>query len=62
IISPIKADLFVFLTSSFFMIISLILFVVFMESERKFSWKEGIAMILFYVLFIIVEMNLKGMI
>lgn len=58
-IYPITAGLFLFLTSSAFMIILCFLFAVFFESAGGLSWKEGVVLLLMYVLFLLVELNLK---
>lgn len=60
LITPITANLFLFLTSSFFMIIVCFLFAVFLESGKGITWKEGLVLLFMYVLFLIVELNLKS--
>ncbi len=60
LIHPITADFFLFLTSAVFMIIVCFLFATFVESGKELSWHEGIGLIMFYVLFLIVELSLKG--
>jgi len=60
LIYPIKAEIFFFSTSAFFMILIAFLFLVFVSSGDEFDWREGLAMILLYVFFLIVELNLKG--
>jgi len=60
LIYPITATAFLFFTSSAFMIILCFLFAVFLESSGGLSWKEGIVLLLMYVLFLIVELNLKA--
>ncbi|MBI4016911.1 MAG: sodium:calcium antiporter [Candidatus Aenigmarchaeota archaeon] len=57
VIQPIAADYLLFMTSSLFMIFVCFLFATFVESGRKLSWKEGIALIFVYVLFLLVELN-----
>ena len=59
LIQPIAADYFLFMTSSLFMIFVCFLFATFVETGRKLSWKEGIALILAYVLFLLVELNIN---
>lgn len=60
LIYPITANFFLFLTSAFFMILVTFLFATFTESGSRLYWKEGVAMVLLYVFFLIVELNLKG--
>lgn len=60
IIYPITADIVLFFTSAIFMIVTVFLLITFIESENKLTWKEGVSLILFYVLFIIIELNIKG--
>ncbi len=62
IITPITANFLLYLTSAIFMIVIVFLFIVFLDSDRKLSWKEGIALILFYVLFLIIELNIPNFI
>jgi len=62
LINPIQANFLIFITSSFFMIVMAFLFLVFIDSNDEITWKEGMALIMFYVLFLIIELNLKGFI
>lgn len=59
IISPIYANFFLFLTSSVFMIIVCFMFAVFLESGDGISWKEGLVLLMMYVLFLLVSLNLQ---
>lgn len=59
LIYPISANFLLFLTSSVFMLIVAFLFSTFVESGNKLYWKEGIAMILLYIFFIIIEFYIK---
>lgn len=59
IIAPITANFFLFLTSSVFMIVVCFMFAVFLESGRGIHWKEGLVLLLMYVLFLLVEFTLK---
>jgi cation:H+ antiporter len=59
LIHPIVNTFFPFLISSLFLIVIAFIFVSFSESDRTITWLEGTALILFYVLFIIVEFTLK---
>jgi cation:H+ antiporter len=58
-IYPIKADFLLFFTSAMFMILVAFLFITFIESSRKLTWKEGISMILLYSFFIMIEFYIK---
>lgn len=60
LIHPIQADFKLFLSSGIFMIIISFLFATFTESENKLSIKEGIALILFYVFFIMIEFYISS--
>ncbi|MBI2129568.1 sodium:calcium antiporter [Candidatus Woesearchaeota archaeon] len=59
LIYPISANFLLFLTSSVFMLIVAFLFSTFVESGNKLYWKEGIALILLYMFFIIIEFYIK---
>jgi len=59
IIYPINADPIIFMTSAFFLVVVSFLFMTFVEAERHILWQEGIALILLYILFMIVELNLR---
>jgi cation:H+ antiporter len=59
IIHPIEAGFLIFLTSMMFMVMSAFLFTTFVESERNLRLKEGVALILLYVIFLIVEFNVQ---
>lgn len=58
-IQPIVNSFFIFLTSAMFMIAITFLFATFIASGTKLSWREGISLIIFYVLFVIIELNLE---
>jgi len=58
-ICPITANFFLFLTSAVFMILATILFAAFIRSGEKFTYLEGIALIIVYILFILVELNIQ---
>jgi cation:H+ antiporter len=60
LIYPISANFLFFLSSAMFMIILCFLFMTFVESKERLDWREGIALIMFYTLFLIVELNLRG--
>jgi cation:H+ antiporter len=59
LIHPITAHFMSFLVSGAFMIVVCFLFATFVESGSKLYWKEGIAMVLLYILFIIVQFYIK---
>ena len=61
IIMPITANITIFLTSIGFMILAAFLFTSFVESGNKIYWKEGVAMIIIYVLFVMIEMYIQGL-
>lgn len=55
VITPISVNTLIYLTSSLFMLFSAFIFFTFAESANRITWKEGIALLLLYVLFVIVE-------
>lgn len=59
LIHPITNSFFIFITSAVFMIAITFLFATFIASGNRLTWREGISLILFYVLFIIVELELE---
>lgn len=59
LISPIKADFTSFLTSSMFLILGAGLFVIFTKTGKYLDKREGIWLILIYVIFVIVEFFLR---
>jgi len=61
LIFPITAELLLFFTSGIFMLLITFLFATFVESGNRLYIKEGIALIFFYVFFIIIEFYVKGM-
>jgi len=52
LISPIQADFSSFIVSSVFIVISLLTFLVFARTGKEISRKEGIVLLMFYILFI----------
>lgn len=58
VIQPITANFLIYLTSAVFMITITLLFVVFLDTGRELSWKEGMVLVLFYVLFLLIELNI----
>lgn len=49
----------IFFSSAAFMVLIAFIFMTFAESERGFSWNEGISLILLYVFFMIIEFYIK---
>ncbi|MBI4440714.1 sodium:calcium antiporter [Candidatus Woesearchaeota archaeon] len=62
IINPITANYNLFLVSAVFMIVAVFLFATFLESGWGFTVHEGIAMILLYILFVVIELTMKRVI
>jgi len=60
LISPINVGFTFALTSAFYMIIAAFLFLTFVHSERKVNWQEGIALILLYIFFVIMQFVMRG--
>lgn len=48
-----------FITGAVFMILALLLFNLFIRTKNKLSWKEGLLLILFYVVFVLVSISLS---
>ncbi|MCK5026776.1 MAG: sodium:calcium antiporter [Nanoarchaeota archaeon] len=61
LIFPITSEFLLFFTSGIFMLLVTFLFATFVESGNRLYIKEGIALIFFYVFFIIIEFYVKGM-
>lgn len=59
LIHPIQAEYILFLTSAFFMIIVAFLFMTFVTVEKHILIQEGVALVILYVLFIIIELNIR---
>lgn len=59
LIHPISAAFSQFITSATMMMVLLFLFNTYVASGRRLSWREGISLILFYVLFVMVEINVE---
>ncbi len=49
----------IFLSSAAFVVIIAFIFMTFAESERGFSWNEGLSLILLYIFFMIIEFYIK---
>lgn len=60
IIHPIQAAISIFLTSWIFMLVVGFLFMTFVEGNYKLSWREGVALIMMYSLFILIEFYVKS--
>jgi len=61
IIHPISANFLLFITSATFMVVFSFLFMTFVESEKKITVHEGIALIMVYILFVVVMFNMQFM-
>jgi len=57
--TPLQPNMFLFLISSFFMVVVAFLFTTFVEVEKHILWQEGVALIMLYVLFVIVVLNIR---
>ena len=62
IITPIESGKILFLTASGFMIVATVLFATFIDASNRLTKIEGISLILFYVLFVLVEFTIKGVV
>ncbi|TKJ17115.1 hypothetical protein CEE44_01095 [Candidatus Woesearchaeota archaeon B3_Woes] len=61
LIFPITTNLVIFFTSISFMILASFLFMIFIEAGKKIYWKEGVILIIIYVLFIMVQSYIKNL-
>jgi cation:H+ antiporter len=61
IITPIVFNFSLFLISSAFMIFALFIFMTFIRSGSVITWREGVALLMLYVLFIIVQFYIQGL-
>ncbi|MBI4151040.1 sodium:calcium antiporter [Candidatus Woesearchaeota archaeon] len=59
LITPITTSLMLFFTSAVFLLFLVILFATMASRKSGFTWEEGIVLILFYVLFLIIELNVQ---
>ena len=59
IIHPIKTEFASFLISSIFLVLAGLLFIFFIKSGKKLTIKKGICLIIFYLIFVIVEILFK---
>src|SRR3989338_3337593 len=62
LIYPITANFFLFLSSAVFMVVTAFIFMTFIESGQGLTTTEGIALIFLYILFIIIELSLAGVV
>jgi len=60
VIYPITADFLLFFSSAFLMLIIAFIFATFVESGKRLYLKEGIALLLLYSFFIIIEFYIKS--
>jgi cation:H+ antiporter len=59
ILSPFTIENYkLFIVSAIFLIAALILFTCLVRTKKALSWKEGIVLIMFYILFLIVELSI----
>jgi cation:H+ antiporter len=56
---PLEPNLLLFLTSNFFMVVVAFLFATFVDVEKHILWQEGVALIMLYILFVIVILNIR---
>lgn len=56
---PVQPNFLIFLMSSFFMVVVAFLFTTFVEVEKHILWQEGVALILLYVFFVIIMLNIR---
>lgn len=60
IIHPIDASFLLYLTSWLYMLLVGFLFFTFVEGKDSLTWREGVAMVLLYSFFILIEFYIKG--
>jgi cation:H+ antiporter len=60
LICPITNSFALFITSAAFLIAITFLFATFTASGEKLTWREGVSLIMFYVVFVIVELSLQN--
>jgi cation:H+ antiporter len=59
LIQPITDSFFIFVTSAALLVAITFLFATFIASGKKLSWREGISLIIFYVVFLMISLNLQ---
>lgn len=62
VIFPISTNLVIFFTSAIFMVLVAFIFMTFAESDKGITWKEGIALILLYVFFVVMESYIRTLV
>jgi len=60
IINPISVNFAYFGISSLFLLFFCFMFLVFVSSEKKLDFKEGIALVMMYVVFLLIMLSVKG--
>ncbi len=58
---PLEPNILIFMVSAFFMVVVAFLFTTFVEVEKHILWQEGLALILMYVIFVIIVLNIRMM-
>ncbi|MBU1178573.1 sodium:calcium antiporter [Patescibacteria group bacterium] len=53
------ADFSLFIVAAAFLVVVLVLFTFLLRTKDRLSWKEGIILIMFYIIFIIVELSIR---
>ncbi len=61
LITPITSQFKIFIISASFMIVLLFIFMTFIRSNNGLTWREGIALLMFYMLFILVEFYIQNL-
>jgi cation:H+ antiporter len=62
IIHPIKEAVFVYFTSWVFLLLVCFIFMTFVKGATRLTWREGVALILLYCFFLMVEFYVKGVV
>lgn len=62
LINPLTAPFTHFIISAFFMLALIFVFITFAESKGRLTQKEGLALIVLYIFFVIIEFYMKGVI
>ncbi len=60
IIHPIKEEIFHYFTGWMFLLLVCFIFLTFVKGSNKLTWREGVALILLYCFFLMVEFYVKG--
>lgn len=56
---PLEPSMLLYLTSTFFMVVVAFLFATFVDVEKHILWQEGVALIMLYILFVMVVLNIQ---